>query len=103
MIDTTREIQRRRFTDINGLKATLTEFYYQTWQRLIHDGIIQRLAVQLTKLAWYSRGWTFQGYLFLFKMALFPRKYCEFGFSLCLVARESTTHSNTMLPREKHK
>lgn len=46
------------------LKEALEGFGPETWQRLISEGIMQRLAVELTQSTWYSRGWTFQEYLF---------------------------------------
>jgi hypothetical protein len=46
------------------LQVALERFGPETWQRLISEGIMQQLAVELTQSTWYSRGWTFQEYLF---------------------------------------
>ncbi|EPE25152.1 heterokaryon incompatibility protein [Glarea lozoyensis ATCC 20868] len=52
------------YGNVDELKTALSQFGPETWQSLISEGIMQRLAVELTQSTWFSRGWTFQEYIF---------------------------------------
>jgi hypothetical protein len=52
------------YNNVDELKTALSRFGPDTWQSLISEGIMQRLAVELTKSTWFTRGWTFQEYTF---------------------------------------
>jgi hypothetical protein len=52
------------YSNTEQLQTALNQVSPATWQKLISDGIMQRLAVELTQTTWFSRGWTFQEYLF---------------------------------------